>query len=62
MQAEVLSSAISDAIDFRRDAADGSCADCEVYPSGLCLDHAADLDRADDYVALARELGLEIDR
>jgi hypothetical protein len=62
IQAEVIGQALADAIEFRRDAAGGWCADCEAYPSGLCLDHATDLDRADDYLALARELGLEVKR
>ena len=60
-QAEVLGLALADAIEHRRDAAEGSCADCEAHPGGKCSQHAADLDRADDYQRLADELGIEVD-
>jgi hypothetical protein len=59
-QAEVLASALSDAIAYR--TPEGFCADCEAHPAGLCLDHAADLDLTDAYLALARELGIEVER
>jgi hypothetical protein len=58
-QAETLGQALADAIEHR--TPDGWCADCETRPEGLCDDHAADLDLTDAYLALARELGLEID-
>lgn len=62
MQAEVLASALADAIEYRRDAAEGFCADCERHRESVCAAHSADLDRADDYLALAAEFGLEVDQ
>jgi hypothetical protein len=58
-QREVLGQALADAIEYRTP---GSCEECDVRPEGLCNDHAADLDLTDAYLALARELGLELDR
>ncbi len=40
----------------------GACPDCEAHPAGLCGGHAKDLDRTDAYLALARVLGIEVDR
>ena len=60
VQMDTLGLALADAVEYRQPA--GACADCDVHPAGLCSPHAADLDRADDYAALARELGLEVDR
>ena len=60
-QREVLGQALADALDHRTPS--GDCADCDVRPEGgLCNDHAADLDLTDAYIALARELGIEVDR
>jgi hypothetical protein len=59
-QAEVLASALADAIAYR--TPEGFCRDCEDSPSALCGEHAADLDLTDAYLALARELNLEVDR
>jgi hypothetical protein len=59
-QREVLGQALADAISYRTPT--GFCADCEVHPAGLCSDHAADLDRTDDYLHLAHVLGIEVDR
>jgi hypothetical protein len=59
----VLAAALGDAADYREArAGDQHCADCEAHPAGFCDDHAADLDLHDAYVALAAELGLELDR
>jgi hypothetical protein len=55
---EVLGRALADAIQFRD--ASGFCPLCEAHPAGLCDDHAADLDLTDAYLALARELGIEV--
>jgi hypothetical protein len=55
---EILAQALADAIQFRD--ASGFCPHCEAHPAGLCDDHAADLDLADAYLALARELGIEV--
>ncbi|HXT90270.1 MAG TPA: hypothetical protein VN714_13540 [Trebonia sp.] len=47
--------ALADAMEYRQPA--GLCADCDGHPAGLCAPHVADLDRADAYAALARQLG-----
>ena len=57
-QAGVLAMALSDAIAYR--LPDGDCGDCDMHPAGLCGEHAADLDRRDDYLHLAAELGIEV--
>jgi hypothetical protein len=59
-QAETLGLALADAIAYR--TPEGFCRDCEESPSALCDDHAADLDRTDAYLVLARELGIEVER
>jgi hypothetical protein len=59
-QAEALASALADAIAYR--TPEGFCRDCEDSPSALCSEHAADLDLTDAYLALARELNLELQR
>jgi len=56
-QLEVLTSALDDAISYRDPS--GFCTACEDHPASLCDDHAADLDLADSYIALGRELGVE---
>jgi hypothetical protein len=40
----------------------GGCAACDASPADLCRDHAADLDRRDDFRALALDLGIEVAR
>jgi hypothetical protein len=57
---EVLAAVIADAISYR--TPEGHCADCQAEEGGLCYDHAADLDRTDDYLQLARELGIEVEQ
>jgi hypothetical protein len=59
-QLVVLGQALSDAVTYRDPA--GACTSCEAHPAGLCEDHAADLDKTDAYLALARALGIEVDR
>ena len=59
-QLEVIGQALANAIAYR--TPEGFCRDCEDSPSGLCLDHAADLDRTDSYLALGRELNVEVNR
>lgn len=56
-QLAVLGDALADAIEYRQPS--GSCADCDSHPAALCEPHAGDLDQADAYAALARQLGLE---
>jgi len=53
----VLGQALADAVSHRDPS--GACLDCEEEYGGLCYDHAADLDKADAYLALARGLGIE---
>jgi hypothetical protein len=57
-QREVLGQALADAIAHRDPA--GLCPECDGRPEGLCNDHAADLDLTDAYLALGRELGIEV--
>jgi hypothetical protein len=57
-QREVLGQALADAI--ARRTPEGLCEECEVRPEGLCNDHAADLDLTDAYIALGRELGIQV--
>jgi len=57
-QREVLARALADALKYR--TPDFACPDCDAHPALLCDAHAADLDLADEYVALARELGIEM--
>jgi hypothetical protein len=56
----VLAAALSDAITYRDPA--GQCTACEAEYGGLCYDHAGDLDKTDAYLALAGQLGIEVDR
>jgi len=56
----VVGQALADAITCRDPA--GFCPDCETSEAGLCADHAEDLDRTDAYLAVARDLGIEVDR
>lgn len=57
-QREVLGQALADALEYRMP--DGFCSDCEASPVDLCDAHAADLDRTDAYLVLARDLGIEV--
>jgi hypothetical protein len=61
-QREVLGHALADAIENNERGLDDFCAGCDRHPSALCAGHAADLDRADSYRALARTLGIEVPR
>lgn len=57
-QRELLGEVLADALEHRMP--DARCADCEAHPAGLCDGCAADLDRTDAYLALARDLGIEV--
>ena len=59
-QREAIGQALADAIQFRDRG--GRCPRCEASPAGLCDDHAEDLDKTGAYLALARELGIEVPR
>ena len=58
-QREVLAATIVDAVRYRTPEA--LCEDCETRPEGLCDECAADLDLTDAYLALGRELGIQVD-
>jgi hypothetical protein len=55
-QAEVLGRALADALAYRKQRAGAYCAACEREYGGLCYDHVADEEAADDYAALIAEL------
>jgi hypothetical protein len=59
-QLVTLGLALGDAITYRDPQV--ICPDCDASPAGLCDDHAEDLDKTDAYLALARELGIEVER
>jgi len=59
---EVLASALADAADYREQRATKPCATCEATASDICPDHEADFDLSDSYLALAAELGIEVQR
>ena len=59
-QLKVLGHALADAVAHRDPS--GQCNGCDESPAGLCEDHAADLDKADAYLELARQLEIEVDR
>lgn len=59
-QRQMLGSALADAVAFRDPA--GFCPRCAASPAGLCDDHATDRDLTGAYLALARELGIEVER
>ena len=59
-QLAVIGQVLTDAITYRDPS--GACTACEDHPAGLCEDHAADLDKTDAYLALARELGVEMEQ
>lgn len=57
--AAVLGQALTDAEGGRRDRAGGWCADCAGSPAQACDDHLDDLDQADAYAGLGRQLQQE---
>ncbi len=57
-QREVMAAMLADALARREPS--GQCTGCDDHPAGLCDEHAADLDLTDAYVALGRELGIEV--
>jgi hypothetical protein len=59
-QRETLAKVFGDAIGTWQREASAHCDDCENSAADLCDTHAADLDRADSYRALGRELGIEV--
>lgn len=59
-QSDCFTDMLADAISYREPA--GQCNDCDEHPASLCGEHAADLDRTDAYLALARDLGIGVPR
>lgn len=55
-----IGQALADAATYRDPS--GACPDCEAHPAGLCEDHAADFDKTDAYLQLAKALGIEVER
>src|SRR5216684_312389 len=55
-----LGQAFGDAVAYWEREAHGKCDDCENSAAGLCDDHAAASGRIDAYVALGRQLGIEV--
>lgn len=51
-----LLAALEDAAAWLEERGGQVCADCDVHPAGLCEEHATDLDKAEAYRTLAREL------
>jgi hypothetical protein len=63
VQLDRVLGALADAATYRRRQAGGSCADCDANPDeGVCADHLDDLDLADAYDTVARDLRQEADR
>jgi hypothetical protein len=62
-QAEDVLGALADAATYRRRQAGEACAGCDANPDeGVCPDHLDDIDLADAYDGLARELRQEAAR
>jgi hypothetical protein len=61
-QREVLAAALSDAVAHRSEHADSYCGDCQADPAGLCDGGAADVSLTGAYLALARELSIEVNQ
>jgi hypothetical protein len=56
-QRATVLAALEDAIAYRSERATAWCEDCQDHPAQCCDKHADDLDRADAYRALTREIG-----
>lgn len=56
-QLTLVLGALDDAAAVAEERAGAVCADCAHTESGLCYRHAEDLDEADAYRQLAREIG-----
>jgi hypothetical protein len=60
--AATLGQALADAEAYRRERAAAYCYDCSAAPQEACETHLDDLDRADAYAELGRQLQREDDR
>ncbi len=56
-QAATVLDALDFAAEYRRYRASLTCQTCATHPAELCEDHAADLDRAEEYDRLAGQIG-----
>jgi len=54
--AVIIGQALEDAERYRRDRAEAWCAGCLAHPAGACDDHVDELDQADAYAELGRQL------
>jgi hypothetical protein len=54
--AAIVGQALADAERGRRAQAAARCADCEAHPAAACESHVDDLDQADAYAELGRQL------
>ena len=54
---QTMLAALADAAAYRTAGADARCEDCMAHPAGCCDPHADDLEQADAYRDLAREIG-----
>ena len=61
-EAAVLGQALADAERYRRRRVEDWCADCAGAPAEACDGHLDDLDQADAYAELGRQLQQEADR
>jgi hypothetical protein len=57
-QLNLLALVFADAIAYRTP---GFCPECLHDADGLCPGHATDLDRTDDYLRLAADLGIDLE-
>jgi len=55
-QAATVLDALGFASEYRRYRASLTCEACATHPAELCEDHATDLDRAEEYDRLARQI------
>jgi hypothetical protein len=60
--AETIRQALGEAEAARRERAAAWCVHCEHHPAGACERHVDDLDQADAYAKLGRQLQQEADR
>jgi hypothetical protein len=55
----ILAAAMADAIAFREARAAVACGDCDASESGACTAHLDEIDQADRYRIVGRELGVD---
>jgi len=62
VQVDRVLDALADAASYRKRQAGEACADCDAAPESVCGDHMDDLDLADAYDMVARDLRQEATR